>query len=276
VSNLPAKVEQKLPAPHPALVRAAVSPTAIASAAVGAGIGLLAQSIPWAIALAVVGWTIRMIVALVVQRRRERAAIPHPAQLDPWSVPEPWRALVQQASATQTRFDQVAGDWPDGPMRDRVLSLRPTFYKEFAAVGAIAAHGAAVSGWTGASATLGGGPTAQSLAQELERTQAQRMSLGDRAQSRVEELSRREEAIAAQLRAVHAALQASDSVHDRLRVVVARLDEAVTHLLTLSIEAGDGGGLDQVSTVLTSLDDELQALQAGVAETRTPPDPLTP
>jgi hypothetical protein len=276
VSNLPAKAESKLPAPHPALVRAAVSPTAIVATAAGAGIGLLAHSIPLAIALAVVGWTIRMIVAFIVQRRKERAAAPHPAQLDPWSVPEPWRAVVQQASATQTRFDQVVGGWPEGPMRDRVLSLRPTFYKEFAAVGAITSHGAAMNGWTGAATPLGGAPTAQSLTQELAQTQAERVALGDRAPGRAEELSRREEAIAAQLRAVHAAQQASESVHDRLRVIVARLDEAVTHLLTLSIEAGDGGGLDQVSGVLTSLDDELAALQAGVAETRTPPDSLTP
>lgn len=276
MSNLPEPVERRLPAPHPALLRAAVSPTAWIATAAGAGIGVLDHSIPVAIILAAVGWAGRMSAALIGQRRRNRAAAPHPADLDPWSVPDPWRDLVKQAKTTQDRFDEVVRQWPPGPMRDRMLSLRPAFYKEFAAVGTIASHGAALTGWTAGGPTTVTGPSVQSLSTQLEQARAERMAIGDRSPSRVADLARREQAIAAQLRAVRAAHRMSESVEDRLRLIVARLDEAVTHLLTLSIEAGDGGGLDRVSEALTALDDELEALSAGVAETRTPPDSLTP
>lgn len=273
--NLPVPAERRPVTAHPALVRAALSPTAIAATAVGAGIGVADHSLPVAIVLAVVGWSGRMVAAMVARRRRERAALPRPAPLDPWSVPEPWRALVQQAASSQTRFDQVLDTWPPGPLSDRVRGLRPAFYREFAAVGTIAAHGAALGGWTGAPLPAGG-PSQQALAEELERTRVERVALGERADGRGAELSRREEAIASQIRAAHAARQASESVHDRLRTIVARLDESVTHLYTLSVEAGDGGGIDSVSSVLLDLDDQLESLRAGVAEARTPPDALKP
>ncbi len=279
MSNLPEKRPHRQPV-HPALYRAAVSPTAIAATAIGAGIGVADHSIVVGVILAVGGWTTRMVGAVVGRRRRDRKAAPHPAQLDPWSVPEPWRDLVQQAASIQSRFESVIAEWPPGPIRDRIQGLRPSFYQEFSAVGSIASHGAALTGWTSGAAPVTSAPSAQRLSSELEQARAERVALGDRSPSRAAELDRREEAVAAQLRAVRAAQQMSDSVQNRLRVIVSRLDEAVTHLLTLSIETGGTAGVEQVSEVLTELDDELGALRAGVAETRaveagTPPDPLT-
>jgi hypothetical protein len=272
MTNLPAPVEPHRRAVHPALLRAATSPTAVGAAAVGAGVGVLAQSVVVGVVLAAAGWCGRMGVAVVQRRRREAVARPHPAELDPWSVPEPWRQMVQQAASAQHRFEEAVEGWPPGPMRERVWSLRGDFFREFAAVGSLATRGATLSGWSGGIPDPTRAASA-GLATDLERTRAERVGLGDRAPDRVADLARREHALAAQIRAIQLSERAARSLEDRLRVIVARLDEAVTHLVGLGIDAGDGGGLDQVAAVLNRLDDELGALTAGIEATRTTPDP---
>ena len=98
---------------HPSIARAAVSPTAVALTAGGVAIGLgAAHSVVLAVILGVGAWTGRMAVAVSSRARRAGKAKPKPAQPDPWSVPEPWRQLVRQALAAQSRFDQAVAEWP--------------------------------------------------------------------------------------------------------------------------------------------------------------------
>lgn len=275
VSNLPEPVQPHRPAVHPALVRAAVSPTAVAAAAVGAGIGVLDRSAVVAAALAVVGWTGRMLAAVVGQRRRQRAARPRPAEMDPWSVPEPWRQLLQQALSAQTRFDQAVAAWPPGPTRDRLTELQPRVYQEVAQLGATARQGAAAAGWNGGTFPSGR-PSSGELKDELARIQADRVRLGDSSPARSAELGRREEAVAAQLRSVHRAQQAQAAIHDRLRLAVARLDETVTDLLTVEIGAV-GQEPSGLSSALDELSDGITTLRAALTETTgTPPESGTP
>ena len=260
MSNLPEPLaSNRHPRPvHPSLVRAAVSPAAVAVTAAGALIGLAAQSVALAVVLAVCAWLARMAVAVVSRRRRERAARPRPAPLDPWSVPEPWRQLLQQALSAQTRFDQAVAGWPAGPTRDRLLSLQPLVYEEVARLGVTARHGAAAGGWTAAGAGSGR-PSAESLTAELRRLQDERTRLGDGAPARSEEIARREASVAEQLRAVHRGARAEAEMQDRLRRAVARLDQTVTDLLLVEpppplAEAGTAGSaIDQLSDGITTL-----------------------
>src|SRR5581483_6712293 len=137
--NLPAIIR------HPSVVRATVSPTAVALAAAGAGIGVLDHSVILAVVLAAAGWTGRMAAAVIARMHRDRAAQPRPAALDPWSVPEPWRQLLHQAMDAQARFDQAIADWPSGPIRDRLGYLQPRLWNDVAQVGGIANRGAALA-----------------------------------------------------------------------------------------------------------------------------------
>jgi hypothetical protein len=278
VPNLPE------PVLHPSTVRAAVSPTAIAAAAVGVGIGLLAQSVIVAVILGVGFWSVRMAAGVFARRRRQKAARPKPAQLDPWSVPEPWRQLLHQADSAQSRFDSAIKDWPPGPIQERLADLQPRLWADVTDIGTIARRGAALSAWnSGVPAT--GRPTARQLAEQLRQTEAERQRLAGRSASRDASLARTEEAIAAQIRAVNSASEAESMVLDRLRIVVARLDETVTSLLVL----GAGGGEAQADEVRASLDqinDEVTALLRGLAEATStsteamgslgPPTPLPP
>jgi hypothetical protein len=272
VSNLPDNTPRHRLALRPALVRAAVSPAAAVATAAGAGIGALDHSAVLAVVLAAVGWTGRMLAAVVAGRRRARAALPHPAELDPWSVPEPWRQLLHQALAAQTRFDQVVHGWPPGPTRDRLEDLRPRVYAEVAELGTLARRGAAAVGWTGATYTAGS-PTAGQLGAELERLRIERTRLGAPSE-RADELTRREEALAAQLRAAHRSREVSDEIQDRLRQAVARLDQTVTELLALGAAEGDSGG---VAGAVDELSDGVSSLRAALTETSgSPPNPGTP
>jgi hypothetical protein len=275
VPNLPE------PVLHPSTVRSAVSPPAIVAAAIGAGIGVLAQSVILAVVLGVGFWSVLMMVEAFARARRRRAAQPKPAQLDPWSVPEPWRQLLHQADSAQSRFDDAVKEWPAGPIRERLTDLQPRLWGDVEDIGTIARRGAALSSWTaGVPAT--GRPSADQLAEQLRQTEAEKQRLAGRSARRDASLARTEEAIAAQIRAVRSAEEARSVVLDRLRVVVARLDETVTSLLVL----GAGGGETQAGSVTASLDEineEITALLHGLAEATStssgavgPLEPLTP
>jgi hypothetical protein len=249
-----------------------VSPTAALATAAGAGIGVLDHSVVVGVVLAAAGWTGRMLAAIVTGRRRARAALPHPAELDPWSVPEPWRSLLQQAATAQARFDQVVHEWPPGPTRDRLEDLRPRVYAEVGELGTLARQGAAASGWTGATFAAAG-PSAGQLGAELERLRVERTRLGSPSQ-RAAELTRREEAVAAQLRAAHRGQEVSDEIQDRLRRAVARLDQTVTELLAMGAAEGDSDG---VARAVDELSDGISSLRAALTETSgIPPDTGTP
>ena len=215
-----------------------------------------------------------MTAAVVAKRRKEQAALPRPADIDPWSVPEPWRQLLHQALAAQSQFDRVLADWPPGPTRDRLEGLRPRVYSEVRDLGALARQGAAVQGWTGAAVTPGR-PDPDQLGAELDRLRAERTRVSGSAPKRAAELLRREEALAAQLRALRRGQSASDAMQDRLRHAVAQLDQTVTDLVTL--DPGGGSEPVGVNAALDELSDGISTLRAALTETAsTPPDRGTP
>jgi hypothetical protein len=272
VSNLPEPVR------HPSVVRAAVSPTAVVVTAAGVVVGLvLLHSIILAIVLGAGAWAGRMIAAMIAQARRERAARPKPAVLDPWSVPEPWRQLVTQAQGVQNRFDQTIKDWPPGPIRDRLVDLRPRFYADMDQVGAIARRGASLSGWSGGVQATGRPSTAQ-LSEQLRQAEAERRQVASQSPAREAALARTEEAVAAQLRALRGAEEAAALVQDRLRSLVARLDQTVTSMMVLGVD-GSEAGTQELESSIDGLADEITALHRGLTDatssssTSSPPPP---
>jgi len=262
VTNLPEPARRRLPAVHPSLLRGAVSPTAVAVTAAGAGIGALDHSLVLGITLAAVGWAGRMGAAVVARARRVRAQRPKPARLDPWSVPEPWRSLVEAAMATQARFDQTVKAWPAGPTRDHLVDLQPRVWHEVGQLGLLAGRGAAADGGAGSS----------DLVEQMQRVQQEKAVAGRSA--RAAELGRREEALAAQLRARRSREKASEATQDRLRAAIARLDEAIANLLGLE---PDGFAPTAVVSSLDELSEGLNSLRAALTETTgTPTEPGRP
>jgi hypothetical protein len=236
----------------------------VAVTAAGVGIGVWDHSVILAVVLGAGAWAGRMVAAVFARRRRDRQARPRPAQLDPWSVPEPWKQLVQQAATVQSRFDQAVTDWADGPIKDRLTSLQPQLYAGMEQVGVAAKRGAMLSGWSGGMAAPGR-PSAEALAEQLHRAESERQRLSDRSSERRAALARTEEAIAAQLRAARSAEDAAGLVHDRLRVLVASLDQTVTSVLVLGV-GGNEAGADAVAASISNLADEVAALHRGLTD----------
>jgi hypothetical protein len=204
-----------------------------------------------------------MVAAFLAQKRRERKARPKPADLDPWSVPGPWRQLVQQALAAQIHFDQAIQDWPAGPIKERLVTLQPRVYVSVEQVGAIAKRGAALGGWSGGIA-IPGRPPAEQLSQQMQKVADERKQLsGDSQRDAI--LARTEESIAAQLRAVQNAEEAAAMTHDRLRLLVATLDQTVTSLLALGVDGAEAGA-ELLETSLGFVSDEIAALHRGLTD----------
>ena len=252
---------------HPSLVRAAVSPRAVAVTAAGVGIGLATvQSVVLAVVLGAGAWLGRMAVAVVRRSRRDRAARPKPADLDPWSVPEPWRQLVRQAVAAQAQFDQAVQEWPPGPIKDRLVWVQPRLWADVEHVGRVAHRGASLGGWNREAAAGAGRPTARDLSDQLRRAEAERRSVGQHSPDRAAALARTEEALAAQLRALRKAEEAAADAQDRLRVLVARLQDAVTALLVLGVDATGASGTESLAESIESISEEINALHDGLAD----------
>ena len=87
-------------------------------AAGGVVVGLLLSSVVLAVVLGAAAWA-RPDGGCVVDAGPPPAGGPsQPAELDPWSVPQPWRGLVSQAPDAQSRFDQAVDGWPAGPIKE--------------------------------------------------------------------------------------------------------------------------------------------------------------
>jgi hypothetical protein len=249
------------PVQHPSVVRAAVSPSAIILAGAGVGIGLLAGSVTLAVILGVVAWLLRMAFAVFRSRRRGRR-LPV-VTIDPYAVPEPWRQYVRQALGARQRFDQTVGQWPAGPLHDRLVLLQPRIGQATEEVWAVAQRGAALAGTVRGVPTGAAHPSIVQLSSELRRVQAERQRT--EASDRQAALGRSEEAIAAQLRAARRSEEAQAEVLDHLRLLTARLDEAVTQVGQLGLDPrGSEGGLDQVAGSVDALGEEISALHQGL------------
>ncbi len=244
-----------------AVGRAAVSPSAIVLAAAGVGIGLLAQSVVLAVVLGLGAWFARLVVAAL--RARHRGPRLPVVIIDPYAVPEPWRQYVRQAQGAEQRFDSSLATWPSGPLQDRLLQLQPRLHQGVNEVWVVAQRGAALGGIVAGR----GQPSVVQLSTELRRVQAeqQRTPASDRQQA----LARSEEAIAAQLRAAHRTEEAKGEVLDRLRLLTARLDDAVTELLKLGLERAGGATEFSADAATGSIDillDDIGALHEGLRE----------
>jgi hypothetical protein len=248
--------------------RAAVSPSAAVVTAAGAGIGVLID--PHTFVLAVIlgagAWLGRMGVAVFGSWRRRLPTV----DIDPYAVPEPWRQYVRQALNARQRFDQTLTQWSAGPLRDRLALLQPQLSRGAEEVWAVARQGAILEGGAaGVSAGGGNRPSTDKLSAELRQVQAEQRRAGPDAAGRQASLTRTEEAIAAQLRAAAQSQEATAEVLDRLRVLTARLDEAVTQLLSLGLEQVSGAGEGSADAVAGSVDalvEEIAALHQGLRE----------
>ncbi|HEV2767085.1 MAG TPA: hypothetical protein VGV63_05185 [Acidimicrobiales bacterium] len=225
------------------LARAATSPLVVAAGAAGAVLGLAIEA-PLALVTAPLAYAAGLAVAHLRRRpRRER--------IDPFTVGERWRPFVQGALQASARYRRTVEGVDPGPLRERLEEIGAMVDSGVRECWRVARRG-----------------------HELDDAVSALDAAGTRARlARVEEGTGggADESVARSLRARLATAErlggvASDA-RERLRVLQARLDEAVARATELAL-AQRGTGLDAgaLGGDIEHLVDDLEALRAGLDE----------
>jgi hypothetical protein len=229
-------------------VVAGMRPPAILGAGAGAALGILVGGgFIGALTLAVLAW----LIAVAVPVARRHRAMSGPGQVDPFSLREPWRHAVQEALKAQSRFRQAAADVAPGPLQDRLRSIGAQLERGVSEAGLVARRGQRLEDVrrqidTGA------------VLAELQRVEANAGESWAAGSS----LERTAQSLQAQLATAERIDGVLNETRDTLRLLDARLDEAVARSLELSVDADHPGDLGALGGVTTDVEDVLEEMEA--------------
>jgi hypothetical protein len=247
----------------PKVWRAISSPWSILLAVVVAVVAALAGlPVPAAVLLGVLAYVVRVLVAI------PGAAGPRPERIDPFTVQEPWRRFVQDALHTRNRFDELVHGMPDGPLRDNLASIAQRVHAAVEENYRVAQRGQALAK---ARRTID--------VRRIERQRAELAAAGapeaeaepgaaddpgalpaDSVASQVAASLDAQRAAAARLDGVQQDAQA------RLRLLDARMDEALVRAVELSAQSGPSAELGGLGADVDSLVTDMEALRQALEE----------
>jgi hypothetical protein len=246
----------------PPVARAVTAPSSILLAGGAAAVAAvatfplsLAVGILAAAGAAVAAYGGRVLAAVPRDRRAER--------VDPFAVQEPWRRFVGDALAGRQRFEEAVRAMPAGPLRDRLDGIGARLDDGVAEIWRIARQGDAL---TAASSRIDLSAARAELA-TVEAQAQEPWAQGSRLQQTAEALRSQ---VASGERLVHAYQDA----HDRLRLLDARMDEAVTRAIELSTGASTQGA-GQVGGDVDGIVGEMEALRVALEEVDVADGPAT-
>jgi hypothetical protein len=238
----------------PPVARAMTSPGGILLAGAGAAAAIVAGApIVVAAGVGAAAWAARVAVAVPRNPTRER--------IDPFALSEPWRTFVREAQQARSAFDDAVRSTGEGPLRERLGQIGQRIAdgveeswriaragdaladaRSRIDVGGISAQLSEIGGQLGPGGRpVPGSPTAQTL-----------------------------EALGAQLDTARRMDSVITDTRDRLRLLDARLDEAVTRAIELSVRAQGPADLGGLSHDVDSLVGEMEALRQALDETDRP------
>ncbi len=222
---------------------AVMAPSAIVLSGVGAAAAILA-GLP---ALAVIGagglaYAIRVGMLLPRKRRGSR--------IDPMSISDPWRGFVREALDAQRRYRNAVGSATEGPMRDRLIEIGERIDAGVDECWRVARRGNQLND---AIANL---DVPQARA-DLEA--AEKASRDDKNDPTVQSLQ-------GQIDSAERIIDVSDDAQDKLRLLDARLDEAVARAIELSIRAEDVGELGGLGGQVENVVSDMETLRVSLEE----------
>lgn len=232
----------------PPVARAIVSPSGILLAGAAAAATILLGPLALAPVAAVAAWAARVAVAVPRGPKKDR--------IDPFTLGEPWRQYVREALQAQARFERAVGTADQGPLRERLAEIGTRIADGVQECWRIARRGDALED---ALSHLDVASTQQQLAAvewERRRPGASVASLDGTAQS-----------LRAQLSTAQRMAQVVGEARDRLRLLDARLDEAVARATELAMQTGDDVDLRGLGTAVDQLVDDMEALRSALEET---------
>jgi stress response protein SCP2 len=234
------------------VAKALASPFGLGLAGAGAvagGAGAAAVGVP--VVLGAVG------VGGAAWLGRAAAAIPgrRGEKIDPFTLREPWRHFVRDALRAHDTFAQLVKRTPEGPLRDRLADIAERMEAGLRESWRIASRG----------------ETLVEARQAIDdaAVRAELASLQDpRAGGDPASRARLAEALQSQIDAADRLDRIIDQTYDQLRLMDARMDNAVTRALEISVSATDSAAYGHLGAEVDGLVDDLEALRQGLEEVR--------
>ncbi len=238
---------------------AIMSPSAILAGGAGASAAILAGTglVP-VLALGLLAYG--ALVALRLPRG------PRPvAGIDTKTLSESWRRFVDEALRARRRFDDVLRAASPGPIRDRLAEIGSRLDTGVQECWRIARRGDALEEGL---ATLD--------VQDVRSDLADLQSTGPGADERdASAYLSTVEALESQIATAERIRTVASDARARLRLLDARLDEAVARAVELSLQAGDVSDLAGLGSDVDSLVGDMEALRQGLEEATRASSPQT-
>ena len=243
----------------PPVARAVTSPGGILLAGAGAAVGIVA-GLP-IVAAAVVGavaWAGR--VAFAIPRN------PSERHIDPFTLQDPWRRFVSDALSARRQFDEAVEQAQQGPLRTRLAEIADRISTGVNESWRISCAGQALSD-----------ARARIDAADINRQLAELGVAPGTTPAPGSPLGGTYDALQAQLGTANRMDTVIVETRDRLRLLDARLDEAVTRAIELSVRAQRTEDLGSLSRDVDTLVGEMESLRQALDETDAPALPnVTP
>ncbi len=228
----------------PKVARATTSPSAIVAAGAGAAAGILIGLGPLGAVLGAMGaWAVRVLAAVPGDPNRPTVA--------PRQLAEPWRSLLEGVLQARRRFDDALGSVRPGPLRDRLAELGGRLDVAVAEAGRVATAGNVL----------------QQGRQRIDARAIQAELDAARTYGDVGGNAQVVQALESQLAAASRLDATIQSTWDRMRLLDARIDEAVTRTVELSVTQSDSSELGGLDTEVDSIVGEMESLRQALEET---------
>ena len=229
----------------PPVARALTSPAGILLAGAGASVAIVAGlPIAAAVGLGALAWLGRVALAIPRQAKGER--------IDPFALSEPWRHFVQDALQAQARYNRAITSAAPGPLRERLVEIGGRIEDGVDECWRIAKRG----------------DDLDEALHHLDPTQAvKELALAERDPTT---LAGTLEALRAQVESAQRLDRTAVDARDRLRLLNARLDEAVARAIELSVGTGSTVQLGGLGTDVDNHVGEMESLRQALEDTGGP------
>jgi hypothetical protein len=232
----------------PPVARAMVSSSGIVLAGAGASAAILAGLGPFAVLAAAAVWAARVALAIPRDPKGER--------IDPFTLGEPWRKFVQEALQARARFGRAVDEADSGPLRDRLREIAERMDTGVKESWKIAKRGEQL---VGVSEQIDVADIQRQLLQ-VERDMGEKWADGT-------SLQRAQQSLEAQLATAERVQRVIGDAYSRLRLLDARMDEAVARGLELAVRASDVDELSGLGADVDGLVSEMESLRQALEET---------
>jgi hypothetical protein len=232
----------------PRVARAITSPSGVLMAGGGIGLGLVAGlAVPAAVLVGAGAWGVRVALAMGQRTTSER--------IDPFTLGDPWRGFVQDALAARSRFREAVHHTRPGPLREALGDIANRLDTGVEECWRIARQGESL---------VRSRRDIDTAVLDRELAEAETAAAddpGDRIWSQTLHSLRTQRATADRMDGV------IDAARSELRLLDARMGEAVVRGLELSAQAGAPDAALSLSSDVDGMVTELEALRQALEET---------